>query len=313
MKSRIVILLLLCSEIGLSQDYTRYYEGISKAKTALVHDSLQPAIETYFNTFAAFEFVFARDCYNALEVSCRAGNNQMTSCFLKRCLQQGVAFELLEQDTLLAGFKQTAYWPGIVAAKDSLSAIYKKSVNWKLRTAINSMFAEDQQIRDLANKYRFNVFKIRKLNKQFEAIDERLVRRLVEITKEYGFPGEQLIGLDTDSMHPKIRTANLSAGMPIVILIHHYSQPNSSYNPLLKNEIAKGNLANEHYAVICDFQNAYGKKHAEKVPAYTRRFNTADSPGQLNTRRKEIGLLSIETMQALESVKIITPFWKRLY
>lgn len=307
-----LLILIICSNFCFAQDYYAYYEGIKKAKLSLIEDSLEVSINHYHQTFEKFDFVFARDCFNALEVSTKVGNQKMTDYFLRRSLKQGIEFNLLNQDSILTAFKKTEFWPNILSVKDSLKEIYTNNVNWEIRNEIISMFGEDQTIRDLADKNRFNIFRIRKLNKQFEEIDAKLVLRLIEITKKYGFPGEKLIGLDVESMHPKINTHDLSAGMPIVILIHHFSQPNKSYNSILIDEIQTGNLSNEHYATISDFQHTYGEELNGITPCYSKRFTSEESTEKINANRREIGLISISNTYTVKRKEYITPFWLRL-
>lgn len=222
-------------------------------------------------------------------------------------MKQGIEFNLLEQDSILTDFKKTDAWTEILLAKDSLRNIYESNVNWEIRNEINTMFAEDQAIRDLARKNRFNIFRIRKINKRFEEIDRKLVHRLLEITKNYGFPGEKITGIDNNSMHPKIHTNRMTAGMPIVIFIHHYSQPNRSYNSLLVNEIKKGNLLNEHYATISDFQYTYGKGKNEEIHCYSLMFNPKLDLEIIDKNRSIINLLSASKAFELKRKKLITP------
>lgn len=92
-----------------------------------------------------------------------------------------------------------------------------------------------------------------------EGTERKQVHRLIEITREKGFPGEGLIGIDQPEYHEKIVGNEYSAGMPIIILLHHYSSPNPSFDSLLFGQIGKGYLYNEHFATICDFEAHFGK------------------------------------------------------
>jgi hypothetical protein len=313
MKFVVFIFLLINSFISISQNYFDYYKGINKAKLCLVSDSLQASETSYYNTFEKFEFVFARDCYNALEVSSKRKNFEKVDYFLRRCIKQGVEFETLKSDTILSEYKKTEYWPKILLAKDSLRILYERNVNWEIRSEIIEMFSQDQQIRDLADKNRFNIFKIGKLNKEFEKTDSILVDRLIQITETYGFPGEKLIGIDNSSMHPKINSNKLTAGMPIVIFIHHFSQPNPSYSTILIDEVATGYLSNEHYSSISDFEYTYGKQQFGSPLCYSQRFNPDLTVTEINKNRKELNLISISNMDSLQKTKWITPFWVSIY
>ena len=69
-----LIIFLIFSRLSIAQDYYGYYEDINKAKLSLVEDSLEKGMNHYFETFEKFDFVFARDCFNALEVASRLEN-----------------------------------------------------------------------------------------------------------------------------------------------------------------------------------------------------------------------------------------------
>lgn len=116
---------------------------------------------------------------------------------------------------ILSGQDYSEYYEGINAAKTLTG-----------KNKIVEMFEQDQEMR--AKYYDAILFQRIRIGREWEALNKRQVERLVDITRKYGFPGEKLIGIDTKQMHPKISDGNISAGMPIVILIHHYSQPNKS-------------------------------------------------------------------------------------
>ena len=310
-KHLIIITLFFASFLCFSQNYYTYYEGIKQAKLGLVADKLEASVTFYVETFEKFDFVFARDAYNAFEVAAILKDFEKMDYFARRCIKQGVAFELLVQDSTLSAFKTSDYWPKLNIDQDSLRAIYEAGINWELRNEINAMFAEDQEIRELAFKNRHNPFKIGKLKKQFEEIDYKLVLLLLEITKQYGFPGEKLIGLDESFMHPKINATDLCAGMPIVIFIHHFSQPNESYNSILIHEIETGHLYNEHYATISDFQHEYGKEKFGEIPCYSQKFLPKVAVDVIDDKRSAIGLIDLTNTYALQRKGYITPFWMR--
>ena len=107
---------------------------------------------------------------------------------------------------------------------------------------------------------------------------------------------------------------NISAGMPIVLFIHHYSQPNKTYDSLLFEQIKFGNLYNEHFATICDFEAAFGKNKYKNYGGFAfKQHPKIINEEEINKKRKEIELLSISEFLKLNSVKSITQFWNRLY
>jgi hypothetical protein len=315
-KTHLIILLFFCANFAFSQEspnYQYYYEGINKARKSIVVDSLEQSLNHYKATFENVEFVFARDCYNALQVASKLGNHDETAYFMQRCLKQGIQLEILQEAPFLTDFKTTEQWQNVLLVADSLHTHYLSTISASVREEITLMFTEDQRMRELNYRNRFNPFKKKKLNNEWEELNRQQVKRLIEITNEFGFPGERLIGLDYGSMHPKINSIGCSAGMPIVLFIHHFSSPNESHNEILLKQINTGYLHNEHYAIIADFQHTYGKEKFGKIPCYSQRFNPKVAIEEINTNREAIGLLDLSTQYALQKVAIIKPFWMQLY
>ena len=315
-KTRMIILLFFSTNLSFSQesvDYRDYYEGINKARKSIVGDSLEHSLTVYKATFEKYEFVFARDCYNALQVASKLGNHDETAYFMQRCLKQGIELEILQEAPFLTDFKTTEQWQHVLSVADSLHAHYLSTIITSVREEITSMFTEDQRMRELNYRNRFNPFKKKKLNKEWEELNRHQVKRLIDITNEFGFPGERLIGLDYGNMHPKINSIGCSAGMPIVLFIHHFSSPNESYNEILIKHINTGYLHIEHFAIISDFQHTYGKEEFGEIQCYSQRFNPKVAIEEINTNRESIGLMDLSTQYALQKVAFIKPFWMQLY
>lgn len=312
MKPILVLHFVLTLVCLYAQDTHEYYSKINEGKTFAIQKDFQSAINLYQQAFESCGFSFARDCYNAIELSVIVDDTIHLRYFLKKAIIQGIRIEDLEKSGRINNYLNTYFYKKIKNQEDSLRHIYSSRINWELRTEINQMFFEDQKMRELY--YSSNIFKRKKIEKEWEELNAKQAERLVQITKEIGFPGERLIGLDRNDMHPKIMTNNYSAGMPIVILIHHFSQPNKSYSKLLIEEVEKGNLYNEHFATICDFEAEFGKKNHESIGYYGLRHQPRKTDIKtMNRRRKKIGILDIEKINQLNQVKNLTKFWNRLY
>jgi hypothetical protein len=235
-----VLLLIIIPKILIGQNYSDYYKGINNAKILIGDNNIEESIKTYHSTFEKFDFVFARDCYNAIELSASANDSVKLKYFINRGIKQGLTFNQILNIKNVAEFRNFNFFQKITKEKDSLEKVYKNSINWKLRNEIVEMFEQDQEIR--AKYYDAIFFKRKQIGREWESLNKRQVERLIEITKKYGFPGEKTIGIDTDQMHTKINNSNISAAMPIIIFIHHYSQPNKTFSPLLLKEIKTGNI-----------------------------------------------------------------------
>lgn len=304
---------LSCHFSFAQKGYQAYYAQINLAKMAAFDSQYVEASQIYFETFKSYEFVFARDCYNAIEVSSLTNDTVRTQYFAEQAIKRGIPVSILQKMPNLSNFRNTRSWRHVLNNADSLDAVYNASINWDIRKEILRMFAKDQEIR--SQYYKWYNFPIRPfIGNKWEKTNRNQVHRIIEITEKYGFPGEQLIGIDHPSMHEKIDAHQLSCGMPIVLFVHHYSQPNPSFDFVLLNQIELGNLWNEHFAVICDFEAQFGKNKFEALGYHSVRFSQKDyNPEPIDERRVRIGLLSLKEQKQLESCSVITHFQKRLY
>ncbi len=307
----IIIISIFTSDI-CAQDSIDYYKSINEGKIFAGENDFNSAINSYQQAFKNNDFVFARDSYNAIELSILAKDSVKLAYFIETAITQGIRINDLEKSYKITNYLKSRVYDNIKEKEDSLSTIYSSRIDWKIREEINQMFLEDQKMRE--EFYKGNIFQKNKIRKKWETLNSKQVKRIIEITKQYGFPGEKLIGLDRSEMHSKINTNNYSAGMPIVILIHHFSQPNLSYDSLLLDEVKKGNLYNEHFATICDFQAQFGKDRYDNFGYYGLKHQPKKlDENTLNFKREKIGILEFEQIKKLNKTKNLTKFWNRLY
>ncbi len=261
-------------------------------------------------TFEAFNFQYARDCFHAVEVASKTDDFELTAQLMEKALLRGIPVSVFSDKPGLTAFRQSSYWPDLLQRAAGLHESYKNSINLEIRKEINSMFAADQAIRE--RYYKRLLFR-RGIEKEWQALNKKQVQRLIEITKEHGFPGEKLIGIDQRTYHEKVSISSLSAGMPIVMLIHHYSAPNPSFDSVLIKEIAKGNLYNEHFATICDFEAEYGKGKYSTMGPYGFKFTSPETTNEIDLKRAQIGMMSLQEYKLLNHKSGLTKFWNRLY
>ncbi|MEM6700942.1 MAG: hypothetical protein AAF599_21250, partial [Bacteroidota bacterium] len=255
MMKRIIQVILICYPYFLlGQNYLDYYAQVNQAKKLVLQKEYQQALETYKNVFQTFDFEFARDCIHAVEIANLLEEEELSFYFATHALKRGVSIDYFVQEGRYEAFRATSSWKKLLTASDSLQQLYLNSINLELRAEINEMFRADQAIRDRYYKW-YNFLWRLLIGKKWKKLNLEQVERIVEITEQVGFPGERCIGIDLSEYHTNIERTQLSAGMPIVILIHHYSQPNLSYDSLFFQHILEGNLYNEHFATICDFES----------------------------------------------------------
>ena len=307
-----LISFLLVALQATSQEVMEYYEHINTGKKHAIDKRFSHALNAYRVAFDRYNKPYARDCYNAVELSVIAKDTFHLNYFLQKAIARGIKLRDVEASGILNEYANAYFLQDIRTKEDSLFSIYASSIHWDLRHEINQMFTEDQEVRQ--EYYQSSFLKRRTIGKKWEALNAQQVERLMEITAQFGFPGENLIGLDRKDMHPKIVTQNFSAGMPILLFIHHFSQPNPSYSEILISEVKKGNLYNEHFATISDFEAKFCKGKYENFGYFGLRQQPKKMDKKsFNSKREAFGILTIEQIEQLNRVKHLSKFWNRLY
>jgi len=120
----------------------------------------------------------------------------------------------------------------------------KQSIEIKeLRAELEKMLDEDQRLRthteDVEKQYGRNSKELAALWAEQEAIDKKILRRLEEIIKQYGWPGESLVGAD----------ASLAA---FLILQHADYEYQKRYFPLVKEAERKKEISSSNVALLED-------------------------------------------------------------
>lgn len=292
--------------------FLEYYYQINRAREKLLMKEYAESIEIYKKAFQAFEFQFARDCINASELAAYINDNNSVLFFAECCLKRGVKIEYFEENEIYSSFTKSNFWDVLISNAPKYVEVYNQSINMLIRKEIRTMFAEDQSMRKRYYAW-YNFFFRNVLAKKWEKLNSQQLKRILEITHEYGFPGEKLIGIDCSIDHFPLNDQRFSSGMSIVIMIHHFSQANPSFDEILKAEVVKGNLFNEHYATNCDFQVKYGDNQVEKDGPYQLRFKFDIGEETINENRATIGLMSVKLMEQMNEQTIVTNFWKYLY
>jgi hypothetical protein len=118
---------------------------------------------------------------------------------------------------------------------------------------------------------------------------------LLPLIKQYGYPGEKLIGIDEKYMHHKFREEHYNSFMVRLILIHYYSKRRSLDDTFLLEEIKKGNLHAKQFAEFHDFRvRTSGKNDYYCQLSFNLNFLTQVkeyvTEVDVNKRRAEIGL-----------------------
>ncbi|MEL6538623.1 MAG: hypothetical protein AAFQ98_24605, partial [Bacteroidota bacterium] len=102
-RSAIIALVFLCPTV-LGQDYLGYYEQVNEAKLHAADSNFLQSALLFQKAFETYDFEFARDCINAVEVSAALSQDTLVAYFVRRALISGVPISLFEEKPELATF-----------------------------------------------------------------------------------------------------------------------------------------------------------------------------------------------------------------
>jgi hypothetical protein len=165
---------------GGATDYGDYFAGILKAEVKIAEKDLPGAMQLYNTLFDQWDFVFARDAYNAMQVAVLSGNAAQADKLLSRCARSGVPKEVLMRNAIIKkGYAaKSKQFDKLYSAGE---AAYLKIIDRRLREEFQERFRREQASKGQRN-YREIVLD------NFNCI--------AALAKEGRFPGEQLIGVD---------------------------------------------------------------------------------------------------------------------
>ncbi|MEM8583136.1 MAG: hypothetical protein AAGF87_02645 [Bacteroidota bacterium] len=294
------------------QDFSGYYQLTQQARTAITLEDFAQAQELYRTAFDGYDFEFARDCIHAAELSAHLQDTLATFEFCRLALRRGVPLSYLKGNPRITSILRGVLLEDLRSEAEDLHQVYLAGINTEIRLEINEMFAQDQRIRK--KYYRWHNFLLRPfIMSSWRKLNRKQAERIMEISEELGFPGEQLIGIDTPQDHEKIDFDQLSAGMPIVVLLHHYSHPEPFFDSLLLEQVNEGYLHNRHYATLCDYASQLGKGKFYDGGAFGTALSVDTESQVVATNRERLFLNTVEEMRILQQMGIITRFWRKLY
>jgi outer membrane protein assembly factor BamB len=175
----------------------------------------------------------------------------------------------------------------------------------ELRTELEKMMEEDQKFRTrvmaVEEKYGQNSKELAALWKEQAEIDSRLLKRLEEIIKQYGWPGVSMVG----------REASLAA---FLIIQHADYEYQKKYFPLINEAMKKGEIEPGHVALLEDRilmhegkKQIYGSQLRKNEKTGKYEMWPVEDEENLDKRRASVGLEPIAEYLKRFGVTYIPP------
>lgn len=297
MKVVITILISLCWIDLFGQNYFEYQKTFNRIDNDIVSNNLYIASKRLDSIYNSFDFIYAKHCIKALQISCIQNDTSNADKWLRKCFIQGVPLWIIRNNELTSKVFNYSLTKNSLLFYDSLRTVYKSSIIVSVSKTIDSLYVIDQEFTNKVNSgfilFRHTIYGIQWINnnrKQFNVIKN--------IIDNYGFPGEQLIGLSSyyqDSVEAYqdvlFYGPSIDDYRTYIMLIHYFSSPRNDINEALIESVKQGFLPAYQFAAINDFNALYGKK--KNNSEYYNVWH--DDPNQennskINLRRQFIGL-----------------------
>ena len=306
----VLFLLLLSFESKAQEDknYLIYYGLINKAEMFEFEKKHEQALTKYMEAFD-YAVGFETDFSKAIKITLGSNNHKLTYRFLKeRALKTGwFSPEELYDSLQFAQFLKTKFGKKFQQNKEKWFVQNEKSYDLYSYRMINQIDATDQFVREgYLRKYKENfkndsLYQITKWG-VLEDLDNTNFIRFKTFVKNYGFPGRSKLGGKTGYTSAFFKHV-FSFGEIYLKKASIFETEKFSYlDSLLKKQVLNGEMDNENFAYCYDYTLSLDSICYYAIPRYEfddegklvlANYPVID-PENLNKRRAEIGLMSIE-------------------
>ena len=288
-----VILLVTGYNLKAQNSYLDYHYEIIEAEQLIVEHRIEEALSRFDALFEAYDFVFVRDYKVATQLAVVLQNKTAALEYMRRAIGSGWEPEEIKKNKLVEDLFKTI--PESLV--DSLQKNYDQMLDKALREKVHDMYKADQKMA-IKNLLKIGqAAKARHAEAKFAPHSEDQLKKVTEILKNEGYPGEQLIGND----------------LWMSIILSHHNSISSDHTkndtiypklrPFLMSSLDKGQISPFEIALIENWRTASQSNHQEVSYGYLGPALDPESLEIVNVMRQEIGLRSIELRNALVKIQ----------
>jgi hypothetical protein len=277
-------------------DYRDYHRNVMIIEEHIANENYVQALKDYGMLFEDYPFVFKRDYQIASQLAIYLGNDEKSIEYLRHGIAAGWTLKSIKKNKFLDEVRKGDDWKTIAQEYDSLYESYESRLNQDVRNRVKEMFSKDQW-KALGALFTFSSdAQDRYAEKKFAPHSEPQVREFLDIQKEYGYPGERLVGND----------------YWMSTILSHHNSISQSYNrqdtlyisikPLLLEALIKGEMSAFEFALIDEWYRA--SVDYPNLPTY----GILDGPkredlSKVNALRATVFIRSIEVHNRLVEVE----------
>ncbi|WMX14514.1 MULTISPECIES: hypothetical protein [unclassified Aureispira] len=277
------ILLILLNNL-FAQDYISYHNLVNEAEYWMYKKEYKNAKILYKKAFCLEEPMW-KDAYLLAKAYVFLNKKKKALCWLKKSSEANVSFcsWYLEKEKEQKDFKSIfnssndmkAFIKELRTIEDDPSKKSNQQVYLNIQKQVDELLKRDQAIREECRKSGFT----KECKERIDLEDSIIQEKLLAITKEYGFPGSNLIGSD----------------LVTIILVHFDKKRFISSLDILLSEVKNGNLMPFYYGYMLD--RFYWKYIEDKNDnpcylslLYTKKKCTEEDYDEVIKRRLELGI-----------------------
>jgi hypothetical protein len=292
-----------------AQQYIEYHRQMNRIDEDILKNELTSALIRFDSIYYRYDFIFARHCFKALQISCSTKDSLRANQWLEKAFIQGVPLWMIRNNEITKNCLFYSTTSATIKGYDSLRNSYTKAIDTSLRKQIDSLIEIDQyytrKVNDgfILTRYTYHAIRWLRNNK-------KQVEILKKIIEEKGYPGEKIIGLPLP-MNDSILSINrfyrngpwLRETHAYIMFIHYYSNRRPDINNMLIEQINKGNLLPYQFGSFNDFLARWGKrKYNNTYYNVWHKDPNSDKENEINNRRYRIGLNTIKEQDIIETI-----------
>jgi len=175
-------------------NYINYHKEIISAEELFMSANHNAAVEAYKRIFRRYPKSFVKDWYIAAQIACQIQDTTNLKLFLNTCFNKGMEWSIVASDsnlvTLLDQYPE--YKECLEKMYEDSRTVFLSVINIPLRYELTAMFLKDQLYHDLQPEKLWDSL--------FRAVTRENIERIATITKQYGYPGEHLIGISNNTL-----------------------------------------------------------------------------------------------------------------
>jgi hypothetical protein len=292
-----------------AQQYIEYHRQMNRIDEDILKNELTSALIRFDSIYYRYDFIFARHCFKALQISCETKDSLRANQWLEKAFIQGVPLWMIRNNEITKNCLFYSTTSATIQGYDSLRNLYTKAIDTSLRKQIDSLIEIDQYYTRKVNdgfvltRYTYHAIRWLRNNK-------KQVEILKKIIENKGYPGEKIIGLPL-TMNDSILSSNrfykegpwLRETHAYIMFIHYYSNPRPDMNNRFVEQIMEGNLLPYQFGAFNDFLARWGKKRYRSTyyDVWHKDPNRANEVAILN-RRYAIGLNTLKQQNLIENL-----------